>query len=411
MTFRVTSWLLAAILAWQADVAAAQGFLDFDDEPQAPPAAGTAATSVPGTTGPAAIAFNGLAGCENGLSGLPPVALAALTDKLDKRLTFWAAQGPKTIKPISHPRQADYALDCFDRRIGLLATYVPPDPEARKARDMAKRIVADWGPMLGDLLTGTTAPFGDLTWWDKADAAFVALTALEQQIGKVGSGADDERAALLDAARASADGLRLTLAEAKRRQAGLGPAERAWWLLAMTWKAKLAGQAVDRLQRHDLAQDAEAAYAHLLAADDARGREAQLAPGLAPLLARLKALREGRGPLDPGGGRDWSAAGRKSAILEDLYLLRHSEATMPARIAEYQERQAKEKKWELEYRLDEALYKGVPESQIKPGLLAEWRDFRAKQKQDREFARKRWEQLFIYESGRAKAAGAFASDR
>jgi hypothetical protein len=333
-----------------------------------------------------------LAACEQGLAGLPFGDKDKTIAYLDRRIEFWRVQNLSAIQSFVHPAQAEYALECFNRRINLLGSYLPPNDARKAARAAADEISKQWNPAaLDDFITGNTSAARASIWWGQADAAFSAIAKLEVAISHAIDTPTPERDALFDAARNALAEFELTLDQVQEFQHSLDARRRAFWLKALSWRARGAGLAIDLLQRWDFDHDPEGAFALLVRgiSEEPPSAEGDLAGDLAPFIARLKRLREERADIDPGAPRDWLSAGVKRTALEGLYLMNYMDATLEDRIDAWQRDEEATKRLDLELVYDIALAREVPEVDARAAVEAAMQAFRDRQREVREGAVKR----------------------
>ncbi len=393
----------ACLLLLGCGPVAAQGLIGgFDREPEAPPtvqpapsdpapAAPPPATSTPATSTPAGT-FPALAGCEQSLAGLPAGDADQLAIRLAERVAFWEGLQWETLPSFRHPRQAQFAFDCFSRRITLLASYVRNEAEVAEARSLAADLRSKWAGRLEAFLSGDVPRGVDArAWWKEADEALGALVATELAVGRAAHATRQPREEQLAAGRAALAELGRTIDSVRATQETFDARERQFWLRALAWRVRAVGLSLDQVQVADLRDAPEQAYAHLAGAADGQSTEDSIAGDLSGIIARATALRRARGELDPGAPRDWSRIVERRRLAEEIYLLHVMEQTMESRIRTWQRGQAERERARLQLLHEAEVARGVPEATSRAARDAEWASFKQRQKADAEAALRTWQ--------------------
>lgn len=331
--------------------------------------------------------FPDLAGCENSLAGLVPGARETVVAQLERRIGLWEGATFETVPPFRSTAQARTALDCFQRRLALMAAFITGATDAGTA---TAEFQARWGERIPSLLTGEIPAGTDAAaWWADADEAFGLLARAEHDVGEAAVDGARQRESVLAAGRAA-------LAEFDRMITnieGLPPppeGEPSPWGRAMAWRALLVGVELDHVQLEDLQQQPDLAYAHLTATAP-RSPTTTMAPALAELLARTAALRQTRGNLVPGAPRNWSTEADRTRLAEELYVLHAIEQGLGAWIDAALADAADRKRLQLQLQHDIAVFGGMSISLSRTIREAEWQGFLEDQARDREQAVERWQ--------------------
>lgn len=352
-----------------------------DTTPAAPPGAPTAAAEFPA-----------LAGCATSLAGLPVLPHADLVAHLERRVGLWRSASFTDVPPFEVREQAKFALACFERRLALLAAYLPENAPDAELRAQLNELNSKWAGRLGPFLSGAGPMDGDVeSWWRDADAALGLLVTVE--LGLVDSANDGSAArhAQLEPPRLALAEFARTVADVDRNEDVIKPDEREFWLRALAWRARSAGLAMDLVQLDDLAREPELAYNHLAAPEDSEPGLSVVPPNVAAALATARAIRDNRSILDPGAPRDWGTPAEFARIAEELYLVNVIAQTIERRIHNHQATEAESRRAQLQVAYERAVANGSPEAESRARRNAAWKSFRAEQQELRAGALLRWQ--------------------
>lgn len=373
--------LLLALLSGGGTALAQDGGLA--DLIEGAPAAATAPDSAPG----APSGFPALAGCESSLAGLAFGDPDAVVAQLERRMVLWEEATFGSVPAFRSLAQARFALDCFERRLNLLAAFIPASPEAREA---AARFVARWGDRAAAFLAGDMPGGVDAgAWWSEADQALALLAATERTVGRAVADGAREREAVLVACRAALAEFRRIITEVERLDVPIAQGQPGFWGRTMAWRALQVGLAFDGVQLADLRTQPQSAHALLTSATPPSVTEA-VAAELTALLLRTAALRQVRGTLEPGAPRDWSTGANRTRLAEELYLLHAIEQGLGAWVDRALEERAEKMRLSLQLQHMAAVAGGMRESESRILRDAEWQGFLEDQARARYQSVERW---------------------
>ena len=337
-------------------------------------------------------AFAGLPECTGRVTGLPPGTREELTKLLGERVAHWTAEDFESLQPFDHPQQAALTLNCFRKRFALVAGYIPPDPTRDKALQAGNAIRKQWGDKLANFLDGKSPDAENPQWWAEADQAFGALIDFEAKLATALKSTEARKEAL-HGAESEIDLLADGLASVHAVQDRLDAQGRARALRELSWRARNAALALDRLQLEDLTNAPDDAFAYLVGKTAPKDEgESQLAPvgDLLPYLKYLRDLREARSSFNPQSALDLSQDGSRRTALEQLYMLNYLAGTHRRRVVEFQEQQAEYRRKQLDIDYSGDLVDGMTEAAATAKRDAAMQVFLKAQKQERADALARW---------------------
>jgi hypothetical protein len=312
------------------------------------------------------------------LESLPFGTLDETKAQLDRRIELLKGQTLKTVEPLSRLGQANFLKRCFEQRLALLESYSPDDDKRREARKLANEFRGRWGAKMEGFLTGESAEAKDGAWWLDADHAFEELVKVERAIEKAPPVTNPDRDKLVRLARTRLQEFAKAIETVRAGIDQLPEENRKVWLRALAFRARNAALAVDRLQRRDLEEDPEGAYAMLMQQVPEGGHtsESALAGDLAPILARVRNIRASRTNLDAGRSRDMSAPVQRRQLLEELYLANHRAHSIVDDYIEVLVKEVENKRDEL-LRLYDLKSGSFDVDKIRAARQAEWKTFLA----------------------------------
>lgn len=381
------SWLrlvAGALLLGMGAPAGAQALTDLiNGAPQEPPAAAPPANAgVP--------QFPALAGCEASPAGIAPGPRAAVMRQLEQRLAVWRSADFATAPSFTHPRQAEFAFECFRARLDLLELFLPIE---QTALDEAAAYQAQWGAQIEAFRTGAMPAGADpRTWWTNASFALAELVLLEETVGDAVAAAQRFRDRILRSTQEAMAEFSRAIESVRANQSVFAASDRAFWLKVLAWRMVEVGREIDRVQLEDLQVEPDDAYT--LIAEGAPDFNHRMVPEqIESLFGLMAGLRQARGALVPGEPRDWSAESDRRRFAEELYLLyateRNVEAWVEAEIAD----RLDSKRLELQLRHLADVAGGMAEAESRTLRDRAWLSFQAEQGILRVQAVSRWREL------------------
>lgn len=405
--------LVIAVFVWSSFVfpANAQGSLSdlFANEAEAAEP-GPAQPPKPQPPAAEAIAFPSLMGCENSLAGLPLLQREPLVAHLERRIGLWSGASFTSVPSFRTRRQADFAFGCFERRLAVLAAYLPENAKKAGTRELVTELDTRFGSELTAFLSGTAPPGETEPWWREADEALALLVRLEISLADAQKAGERQREGELVPVRAALAEFGKTIADVDRLDETIAPEERVFWLRALAWRALAAGLAMDRLQLSDLQREPELAHQHLRSPAGVDPLSA-VAGAVAAAIAQARTIRENKSILDAGAPRDWATPSELRRIAEELYLVHVMGQTIGRRIAQWQRDEAETKKLSLQLEHDAAVAAGEDAATSGEKRSAAWRAFREEQRQKREGALARWDLEILTQRNNLVVQGAHQARR